>query len=563
VQSALSAINDQCDGLDRNSACYGFQRVEALFTETVAEDFFSQPSDRSDLLTLAEITTAPYNLDLTEWGVAVLNLQADLPDTLPGQAVVFVLLGDVEVENAVDAATAAQPTTPLTITTTTTLNVRSRPSENANRIGIAQNRQTLSTDGVDSSGVWLRVAYGNGYGWVKREFVTSSADLSTLPIISAERRTPMQAFYLRTGIGQPACAEAPQDTLLIQSPQDLKIRLNVNGAEIEVGSTIALRTREDGANAVMEIIVLDGQVQVLPDEFSRNGLTIKQGQQAEVCLTPEQDLGTDGLSDDRLVGCAWSTPQWADVTEFCALAGIVLEYPIRVPCGENSSPPAAPTATPATSIERTPPPIDCTTLQRLETTSRWFSRLEWTPAAGADEYKVNVYNAQGDFATAHSLNSNSGAYWTLDVRAFNLRAGFQWEVEARRQGVTYCTTSRSVVYGTPTEPEPTPEPPLSVVVITPPPCGTCGPTFTANLVSCVILPLSGLQQATISWSNANLGDNITITTIDNLGFNYVRMGSGVNGSVIINSLGITHRFDANPFLLTTTSGLNASVPPCP
>ena len=39
LERALTAVDDNCDALDRNNACYGFNLVEAAFTEEVAEDF--------------------------------------------------------------------------------------------------------------------------------------------------------------------------------------------------------------------------------------------------------------------------------------------------------------------------------------------------------------------------------------------------------------------------------------------------------------------------------------------------------------------------------------------
>jgi hypothetical protein len=89
-----------------------------------------------------------------------MNLQANLPDTLPGQNVTFLLFGDVEITNAV------------------------APEENS--------------------------------------------DLQ-----------PMQAFYLRTGIGDAACAEAPESGVLVQTPEGASsVVFNVNGVDVEMGSTV-------------------------------------------------------------------------------------------------------------------------------------------------------------------------------------------------------------------------------------------------------------------------------------------------------------------------------------
>src|SRR5687767_11050611 len=101
VEQALTDMGQNCDLLDRNSACYGYNRVDATFHESASDDFFSKPADRSQISNLQSIATAPLDVDQDFWGIAVMNVQANVPNTLPGQAVTFVLLGDVKVDNAV------------------------------------------------------------------------------------------------------------------------------------------------------------------------------------------------------------------------------------------------------------------------------------------------------------------------------------------------------------------------------------------------------------------------------------------------------------------------------
>ena len=102
------------------------------------------------------------NEDAGVWGVAVMSLQADIPNTLPGQNVTFILFGDVMIENA-----------------------------------------------------------------------------------ASDEQTPMQAFYLRTGIGDVACEEAPESGLLIQTPDGIdEVTFNVNGVDVQVGSTVLFQTEE-------------------------------------------------------------------------------------------------------------------------------------------------------------------------------------------------------------------------------------------------------------------------------------------------------------------------------
>src|SRR5262249_20378877 len=103
VQQALSSLSEYCDALDRNSACYGFNRLDTTFTQVEPDGYFSHPADRAGLVDLQSIHSAPLNTDTQEWGLAVLNVQANLPSALPGQAVVMILIGDVSVENEVSS----------------------------------------------------------------------------------------------------------------------------------------------------------------------------------------------------------------------------------------------------------------------------------------------------------------------------------------------------------------------------------------------------------------------------------------------------------------------------
>ena len=103
VLEALNALEDNCANLGRNSACYGYTRVEATFSEDASEVVFAQPADRTELTHLQTLITAPLDEETGQWGVAMMSVQAtNLDDTLPGQAVLFVMTGDAEIINAAD-----------------------------------------------------------------------------------------------------------------------------------------------------------------------------------------------------------------------------------------------------------------------------------------------------------------------------------------------------------------------------------------------------------------------------------------------------------------------------
>lgn len=268
VARAMQSVGDNCGGMTRNSMCYGFNRVDATFFETVDEAFFSAPADRAALTDVAAVQTAPLDEALEQWGVALLNVQANVPNTLPGQAVTFVLLGDTRVENAVDPNTDFEAVDPIRVSVTTggRVNVRSGPGTVFNVSSTADPGQLFDVDARNEAGDWLRLSGQSPYEWIFADLVGpqegTRAQFADLPVAPDTPVSPMQAFYFRTGIGRPVCEEAP-DLLVIQGPEEVRIALNINGAEVEIGSTIALKSSELTFGALMG----DGSVRPVLESF--------------------------------------------------------------------------------------------------------------------------------------------------------------------------------------------------------------------------------------------------------------------------------------------------------
>ncbi len=244
IDSALAEVGDNCAGTERNASCYGYNRVNASFTTEVAPDFFSKPADRAPLADLQTISTAALNLENGEWGVALLNVQANVPNTLPGQAVTFILMGDVEITNDVAPEDQFISDTQVEVVANagSAVNLRTGPGTNYNVATAIDDGTPLIADGVDASGSWLRVSVDDKLAWIAR-FLVSGEGIDTLPTITETTRTPMQAFYFNTGIGTTQCTEAP-DSLIVQSPDNITVDLTVNGAEINLGSTVILVNNE-------------------------------------------------------------------------------------------------------------------------------------------------------------------------------------------------------------------------------------------------------------------------------------------------------------------------------
>ncbi len=181
VEEALTIVNQSCTNLSRNSVCYGNGNIEAAdLEETLIEDF-ADPGDIRNIADIYTLSTAPMDVEQDVWGIAVLALQANIPDTLPGQNVTFLLYGDTE----------------LTV-----------DEENA--------------DNFDA---------------------------------------PFQAFRFTSGVGEPACTEAPRDGLLVQSPEGVTVNFMVNGIEVALGSTVLIQGDESATN----LTNIEGNVSVTVD----------------------------------------------------------------------------------------------------------------------------------------------------------------------------------------------------------------------------------------------------------------------------------------------------------
>jgi|GEM_PF-577425 len=371
IQDAISTVGDNCGLLDRNSACYGYQTVGANFIEPQPAAFFNTPNARTPLSVVSSIATSPLRRALDEWGIALLSVQANLPETLPGQSVIFMLLGDAEVENAVESENIYQPGAIITVTTAASDDLVYQPRPDADLLDTVPANTPLMADAISSDAAYVRVLYRGLPGWVTTASLAPGSDLAPLAVITPETRTPGQAFYLRTNIGGTECVEAP-DTLLVQGPQTVKVDLTTNGADIRIGSTITLRvllpiSQETAERlrirfnltieviGLLELTTLDGEAEVEPD--TAQSQVVRAGQRVFRCLSAPQDLGLDRDDNDNpvIADCPWhdlETLTADELAQFGALDGIMLNYPVDIP-GFVPTATETPTETPTNTLTAT------------------------------------------------------------------------------------------------------------------------------------------------------------------------------------------------------------------
>jgi len=468
VEQALKDLGQNCDALDRNNACYGYNKLSATFTEQQPDNYFSKVSDRTPLNVLDTLTTTPLDTTAGTWGVAVMRVQANVPNSLPGQAVTFVLLGDTQIRNDVSPADAFTPASPVDVTAIGNVNIRSLPSTKANVAGSVTDGTVLPADGRSADGNWYRVLFNDAPAWVSTQLVNAPDAAQSLPTITQDLRTPMQAFYLTTSVSNTGCNKAP-DALLVQGPNTMKVDLTVNGADISIGSTVVFRSIQSSYGDLLnndllleqfgdqltghdspsdlkcnitQIMVIDGDVGI-----NDGGLHLPTGFTAQSINCGGADRSTGFMT--HWGGSRPMTQEELDFLQtFNDLPPNLFDYPIHVPTLADIQEIIQLFATGGGTGGAIPGPAaklaDCSKFNPtspLGTMPGHEVQFYWDPAPGATRYVVHVYDSSGaqtgEFpvdAPLTYVTGNPGGTGNLS-----------WDVTAYVNGQVACTTGRANV----------------------------------------------------------------------------------------------------------------------
>lgn len=499
VEEALAQIGDNCSDLSRNSACYGFDRVERTFAQPQPDDFFAAPRDRAELVQLQTIQTLPINIDERQFGVAVLNAQANVPESLPGQGVIFLLLGDATLTNSVSPETATSPVSGIEVTTIGDTPLFTVASLSASIREIVPANTTLNADGTIVAGAWVRIIDNAEVVWVPREALVDNPAIDDLPDVGAIGHTPMQAFYFTTGINTADCQEA-EAVIAIQSPENLTVNLAMNGVDIELGSLVTL-TQSTLTVHRGHVTTAPGQTvavnQTLEITLDRSGNFIGTGILRDINETEyirglrvqaaiNRVAAANAWSEFSVVPVGAASPMPIPVTPVVSrpgcevvhtvqrgetLFGIGRRYNASLPAivqanqlsepyvifmGQELCIPDAdagfvglPGVNPAPDVtapnaEQTPEPytVDCTGFRRISGGESMISTFQWTAVSGADEYKINIYDTNGQLKASRWYKAPTTAV-ELNIADFQTGGMFQWEVEALISGQGVCNTGRS------------------------------------------------------------------------------------------------------------------------
>jgi len=98
IDRTIQASSGFCGDTNSNTACYGNNTLKADLVPSAAQRF----SERGDVIPVKELqrlSASPLNLDNNEWGIAVFNVIANLPRSLPGETVTMVVFGNATLDN--------------------------------------------------------------------------------------------------------------------------------------------------------------------------------------------------------------------------------------------------------------------------------------------------------------------------------------------------------------------------------------------------------------------------------------------------------------------------------
>lgn len=275
VQDALQLVASRCLDLGKNEICYGNNAISA----TLSDDgfVFATPGDIVPVTAIETLITRPINPEDNEWGVALMNVQADLPDA--EDSVQILLFGGAELTPTFNDQLVAniQPCS-FENTSGNNLNLRAGPGENYAIVDVLDEGDTLPIYGKSTNEEWVR----SSRGWVYAENGTTHCptdnNLRLIENVEDAYHAPMQSFALR--VDEDARCEAIPSGLLIQTPTGKTANLLINNVELRIGSTAVIQV--DASGNCQTYQSLSGHVEV-----TTFGVVLPVGSEVTVPINPD------------------------------------------------------------------------------------------------------------------------------------------------------------------------------------------------------------------------------------------------------------------------------------
>lgn len=252
VNQAFEALVDHCVGLGVNQICYAYGDVQVEFSENGDESSddvpFTEPGDRVDITSLRSVRTAPLDVTAGDYGLAVMNLWADLPASYAHNPVTVVISGGVIVTNGVpESITAVPASDPISIVLAQSPAALYDYPGVTDPFALVSESETVAdsliVDGRSADGLWLRVDRTStddsgairATGWIAQSDVVTNDQFAALPVLDIAL-SPFQIMEVTLENPDQAalCPEA-QPGLSITGPDDVPATLWINRVPFTVG----------------------------------------------------------------------------------------------------------------------------------------------------------------------------------------------------------------------------------------------------------------------------------------------------------------------------------------
>jgi uncharacterized protein YgiM (DUF1202 family) len=331
VQTTVESTQNACEDIQADKACYRYDNVTASPYPQITDFQFQTIGDLEDITDIASLETEAADIEVGLWGIARLDIEARILGTAQSNSITMLLFGDVEIINNFEPDSLL-----AVVNASNNVNVRSAPSTNALALGVVTPGESLVVSGRNADSSWLRIRSDEFQGWLSQDFIVFEDDVSRTEIIASLSDltqgtfySPMQAFSMRSGYSDSACAELPQSGLIIQTLEvNTPVNIRVNDISIEFNSTIHLQTSVQDGKTKLTISTLQGETQI-------ESQTVTQS--AERGQTISVELDENGAAADSP-----SNPVPLDSATVNALPSSLLPRNICVPAPYQA--PAEPSA---------------------------------------------------------------------------------------------------------------------------------------------------------------------------------------------------------------------------
>lgn len=420
VTNGFSKLSDTCTAIGGGNACQ---------------------SETGEIVSLSDISTLSTTMTDDSMQTATMNVHANVPLGLSEDGMRLFLIGDVTVENAVDPATAFEPSAGATISTIVGANIRGFPSAEGRLVTTAPVGTELVADGLNSDRQWVHVLTDEGTAWISRQIITViEGDLDSLPVISNNTRTLWQDFYLSTLHDGDGCGDDFPAMLYIQGPDNMLATITVNNIELRINSDIVLQIDE---NNVMQLYTIEGVAR-------GDGISVPAG------FTMSIQLSDDGRDRNG----SWTNLRPIQEDERNILSGLQLlpesvlyravEIPSQAEVGELlaalNQASAGSGQTVVTSVGQGK--VDCGGFQPtfpLDALTPGTAPFYWDGAPGAETYNLNFYDVGGAALGSVNVDATNPTYQVDPGSIVGDRGQFAWAVDALVGGQVACTTGKAIV----------------------------------------------------------------------------------------------------------------------